>query len=383
MDQDTFLLRAREFMSLPTAPFHEHWVIAAIEAFAAARPRLVLDRDQAGNLLLRYTHPRAPRAPRLVATAHLDHPGLGFPHPLGRGEYFFEKLGGVDLSQALGSQVRLYDLRGAPGQRPCLGRILSHCREGQVEGFVVASPTGTVLGPGWFGMWDLPALRRRGQRLYGRACDDLAGAVAGLCCLDELIRRRAKVRAGLLLTRAEEVGFGGMLAAVHGGWVDPEAIYLNLECSSARAGAVMGGGPILRVGDRASLFDPQLSGGMALLAAELAQAEPAFCFQRKLMDGGACEASALGGAGYRTAALALPLGNYHNKGKRGLAPEFIHLGDAGGLVRLLVHLSCAPGGLERAGAMARANTAHTFASLRRRHARRLRQTLSADFGERS
>lgn len=40
MDQDAFLALARQFMSLPTAPFHEHWVIAAVEDFAAARPAL-------------------------------------------------------------------------------------------------------------------------------------------------------------------------------------------------------------------------------------------------------------------------------------------------------------------------------------------------------
>lgn len=379
MDQDTFLSLARPLMPLPTAPFHEHWAIAAVEGFAAARPALHLRRDAAGNLLLLYTPPRAARAPRLVATAHLDHPGLGFPQPVGEGEYFLEKLGGVDLVQAQGSRVRLYDLRRSAGQRPRWGRISGHLCRGQIEGFVVRLEPGTELGPGVFGMWDLPPLRRRGRLLYGRACDDLGGAVAGLCFLDELIRLQARVRAGLLLTRAEEVGFGGMLAAAHSGWLDPEAIYVNLECSSARVGAVLGAGPIVRVGDRDTLFDPSLSHGIAYLARDLAQREPPFSFQRKLMDGGICEASALASAGFCTGALALALGNYHNKGAEALAPEFIHLDDAVGLVRLLVHLALAPGGLAQAGSRAAENTARNMETRRQRHAARLRETLSTSF----
>lgn len=377
MDQETFLTLARQLMPLPTAPFHEHWVIAAVEAFVAARPTLHLRRDITGNLLLLYTHPRASRSSRLIATAHLDHPGLGFPQPLGKGEYFLEKLGGVNLAQACRSRVRLYDPRRAAGQRPLLGRISGHHWHREIEGFVVQVPPGTALGPGAFGMWDLPALRQRGRLLYGRACDDLAGAVAGLCFLDELIRQQARVRVGLLLTRAEEVGFAGMIEASQSGWLDREAIYVNLECSSASAGAILGAGPIVRAGDRSSLFDPHLHGGMALLASELAQTKTSLSFQRKLMDGGTCEASVLHGAGFRTAALALPLGNYHNQGAEALAPEFIHLDDVVGLVRLLVHVALQPGGLAQAGVRAGDYLARSLEARHQRHAPRLRETLTS------
>ena len=236
---------------------------------------------------------------------------------------------------------------------------------------------GATLGPGAFGMWNLPALRRRGRLLYGRACDDLAGVVAGLCFLDELIRQQARVRVGLLLTRAEEVGFAGMIEASQSGWLDRGAIYVNLECSSARAGAILGAGPIVRVGDRSSLFDPHLSSGMALLASELAKTKTSLSFQRKLMDGGTCEASVLHRAGFRTAALALPLGNYHNQGAEALAPEFIHLDDAVGLVRLLVHVALQPGGLAQAGVRAGDHLTRSLEARHLRHAPRLRETSTS------
>jgi len=379
MDENTYLAVARQFLPLPTAPFHEHLVAEAVVAHVASRPWLEMARDPAGNLHLTYTPARSLRTPRLIATAHLDHPGLGFPSPLGRGAFFFERLGGVDPDQALGHQVRIHTLGRPAGQRSDQGRIRERLVERGVEGFVVETPSGFPLEPGCFATLDLPGLRRCGTLLWGRACDDLAGAVAGLCFLDELHRQRARTRAGLLLTRAEEVGFGGMLEAVHRGWLDPEAVYMNLECSSARSGATLGGGPIVRVGDRTTLFDPDLSAGVALVAAELAAADPGFYFQRKLMDGGTCEASALGGAGLHTVALALPLGNYHNKGKTGPAAEFIHLGDAVGLVRLLAHLALEAGGVAGAVRRAAKKIAAAMTAQRLRHRLRLRQTIKPNF----
>ena len=58
------------------------------------------------------------------------------------------------------------------------------------------------------------------------------------------------------------------------------------------------------------------------------------------MDSGACEATPLMQAGFRTGAVALPLGNYHNIGPGAkLAAETIDLEDAQMLVELLVQLA--------------------------------------------
>ena len=61
------------------------------------------------------------------------------------------------------------------------------------------------------------------------------------------------------------------------------------------------------------------------------------------MDGGSCEATATTAWGLPTIGLTLPLGNYHNQGldggmdcprADGPAPEFVHLDDIDGLLRL-------------------------------------------------
>ncbi|MDE2740018.1 MAG: hypothetical protein OXI58_00365 [Gemmatimonadota bacterium] len=338
-----FLHIAKPLISAPTAPFHEHFAFGIAHAFAAARPPIQVLHDRCGNSLLLYDGGGQQEEDEfIVLTAHLDHPGLVWRTSQGSGRALFEILGGVELEKALATGVRLFDLNRPATQRGIPGTIV---RTVEAEGthyplVEVATARDNLQGPGTFAMWNLPAFRVRGRRLSGRAIDDLAGAAVALCVLDSLVRQQASVRLGVLLTRAEEVGFVGMLAALEAGFLPRRALYINIECSSVAAGAVLGAGPILRVGDRLWVFAPDISGGMAALADELASQQPTFRYQRKLMDSGACEATPLMQADYRTGAVALPLGNYHNAGPGAqLAPEYIHLDDANGLVRLLVHVA--------------------------------------------
>lgn len=355
MDTQPFLHLARRFMSLPTAPYHEHFAVQAVREFAARRKRIELTSDSYGNLLLLYDGLRQQDALSgyLVATAHLDHPGLAWKEQLAEDEFAFEMLGGADASQAKRASVRIYSLDRPHTQRGIRGKMVGILGENEIRpaGYRlrVDSPRAAAqVSPASFAMWDLQTWAVRGKRIHCRACDDLGGVAVGLCFLDELVRRRVRTRAGLLLTRAEEVGFAGMLGAVRSGILDASAFYINIECSSVRAGAILGGGPVVRVGDRMWTFDPHITGGLAAVAASLAASQSGFRYQRKLMDSGSCEATVLMGTGYRTGAVALPLGNYHNTGEKQLAPEIIHLDDATGLVDLLVHLARHPGGVSQA-----------------------------------
>jgi len=65
--------------------------------------------------------------------------------------------------------------------------------------------------------------------------------------------------------------------------------------------------------------------------------------QRRIMDGGACEATAATVYGLPAIGISVPLGNYHNEGfeggpdcraARGPAPEFVHLDDIEGMLKL-------------------------------------------------
>ncbi len=108
---------------------------------------------------------------------------------------------------------------------------------------------------------------------------------------------------------------------------------INLECSRALPHARPGDGPVIRVGDRRSVFSPRLTGTVADIARGLGGG---FRFQRALMDGGVCEATAFGLLGHEATAVCLATENFHNMTPRGrIGPERVRLGDLDGMIRLV------------------------------------------------
>jgi endoglucanase len=114
---------------------------------------------------------------------------------------------------------------------------------------------------------------------------------------------------GVLLTRGEEMGFIGALHAAKSGSIPADARILSIEASRASSDAPLGAGPVIRVGDAATVFDHDLTNRISE-----AVARAGVQHQRKLMSGGVCEATAFGVYGYRATGLCLSLGNYHNMG---------------------------------------------------------------------
>jgi endoglucanase len=138
------------------------------------------------------------------------------------------------------------------------------------------------------------------------------------------VKPRGKVVA--VLTRAEEVGLVGCLALLKAHKFSKDNICVSLEASKELPGAKLGEGPVLRLGDRATIFD-NLSSQMMWMIAQECQKKSGLKYQRRIMDGGRCEASAMSLYGLRTTGLAVPLRNYHNQGKKGPAPEIIDIND--------------------------------------------------------
>jgi len=392
MESD-FLHLVRRLVPLPTAPYCEHFVDAEVTAFAAARPGLGLRRDAFGNLLL--TCDGQPADPgschTLVVTAHMDHPGLVYAARASDRDFLFERAGGVPVDLARQAKVQIYDVSRPAAQKPVIGKLTAYLEEGMPGGGAEARNAGCfrvrvdpavadTVGPGSFAVLDLPPLRVKDRRIRARACDDLVGVAVGLCWLHEAQQQQLPTRCRLLLTRAEETGLGGMLAAVRDGDLDRAAVYVNVECSSCSAGAPLGAGPIIRVGDRAWIFDPETAAGMQNLAAQLdgeaSDSGRQVRYQRRLMDGGVCEATVLARAGYATGAVALPLKNYHNQGRRRLRPEAVDLDDALDLVEILLRMANSPGGLPCASRLASEQLDATLSARYRQSRDRLRRTAA-------
>jgi len=366
----------QRLLVLPTAHFHEHHILAEVHRFAAERS-LIIDTDEVGNITLS-TVDAAPSG--LCLTAHMDHPALGFGVHESTRDILFEKLGGLPVDLARKARVLLYETTTGTGLADPVGggSVTAFLEEG-VPGATAEFPLFRVrvdeeVPEGeLFAVWDLTPCAFEGTRIIGTACDDLVGVAVALATLERCLEIDMAV--SVLLTRAEETGFGGMLAAVSEGNLERDLVYVNIECSSCRAGAPLGAGPVIRVGDRRWVFDAGVTGALATVARDLDGKNESFRVQRRLMDGGVCEATPLSHSGRATGAVALPLDNYHNNGGDALRPEAVHLDDAENLVTLLTGLASQPQGARAVVDASTRQLNDMFLSHRVPQIERLKQTM--------
>jgi len=328
-----------EVLCLPTAPFAEHEVVRHIERFCAGRKNLTLRRDAAGNLLVRIRKGKRRVTRPVCITAHLDHPGFVADRMPGQHRLRAKWRGGVPAEYFVGSGVRFF-LDGGLVK----GRVRSIKTRTVAGRKRVDTATLDVRGEvprGSIGMWDFPDPVVRGTRIYARSCDDFAGVAAMLCAIDELGRSRTSCDAYFLFTRAEEVGFIGAMAAARLGTIPRKCFVVAMETSSELPTARMGDGPILRVGDRVSTFTSEATEFCHRIARDLAQTDRRFRFQRRLMDGGACESTAYCTLGYEATGICLALGNHHNVNvkRKKLGPEYVDLDDFNNVVKWFVALA--------------------------------------------
>jgi endoglucanase len=182
------------------------------------------------------------------------------------------------------------------------------------------------------GAWDVPPFQVRHGRLHAATIDDVLSVAVLLAMLSEVVQRRLQTHVWAVFTRAEEVWFHGAVKLARSGRIPKDALVISMETSKARPGARIGNGPVVRVGDQWTMFDPAASGFLEAVARR-----SKIRAQRCLMDGGVCEATALAAFGYRTGGLCVPLGNYHNIGPGNRArAEFVSISDLDGLRQLTV-----------------------------------------------
>src|SRR5262249_16719244 len=150
-------------------------------------------------------------------------------------------------------------------------------------------------------------------------------------------RSKARTHVVGLISRAEEVGFHGALALAAAGEIPPKSLVISLETSRELPGVGMGEGVILRVGDRTSIFDSEAMRFLREVAEDLTRSKRGFKYQRALMSGGTCEATAYQYLGYQTGGVCVALGNYHNCGEQNhISAEYVSIADVCGMTDLLV-----------------------------------------------
>jgi endoglucanase len=324
---------------LPTSPLNEHHVVEFISEWVARRPAIQLTSDRFGNLRLRIRRGTARAHRPLVFAAHMDHPGFESRRMESPRRLQALWRGGVPAEYFRGAGVRFF----SDGQwvRGVVRSIRLTTERGRRRVQSAMIELNRPVCSGSVGMWDLPDPRIRGSRIYARGCDDIAGLAAVLAALDELRRGSQPLEVCALLTRAEEVGFAGAIAACRSGLLPKRARVIAIECSAEVPGVQMGDGPILRVGDRSSIFTPHLTAFCQRVAEDLAKCGRRFICQRRLMDGGTCESTVYCTSGFEATGLCIALGNYHNVNarRRRIGPEYVDLNDFGRLITWLIALA--------------------------------------------
>ncbi len=325
-----------ELTGLPTAAGLEDRVIAWIERWAKGRRNVTLSRDTYGNLTVKRKGARS-KSP-IYLTAHLDHPAFAVTDVLDAGRHIqAEFRGGVHDDYFLDALVALH----LTGRKPVKGRVVSldRRRSGDLWQLVtIRLERIAPCVPGDLVTWDLPKPKITKGRLHTPACDDLAAVAAAVSAFEKMLRApKGLGDVRLLFTRAEEVGFIGAIAAAKAGSIPKGSTLICLENSKSMVDSPIGGGPIIRVGDRISIFEPELTARLVAVAEALAEKDESFQYQRKLMPGGACEATAFRLYGYDSSCICLPLGNYHNMDEqtKTIAPETISVNDYHQLIDLL------------------------------------------------
>jgi endoglucanase len=330
-----------DVLSLPTAPFVEGRVHSWIAGFCGRLRGVRMKSDPAGNLLVHYRHGATRVAHPVCLTAHTDHPGFVAEDVRSGHRVRAAWRGGVKPEYFTDARVRF-----RVDDHWVRGRIVSTRTTGKGAARKVASAEIDVparVPAGSPGMWDLPDARIRNGRFYARACDDLAGVAAMLCCLETLARTRARTEAYFLFTRAEEVGFVGAMAACRARTIPGRCVVVAIETSAERPNARIGDGPILRVGDKATTYYSPATRYCQAVAEDLRKTDKVFTYQRRLMDGGTCESTAYCQLGYEATGICVALGNYHNMNTRTgrIGPEYISVSDFASLVKWFVALTTA------------------------------------------
>lgn len=340
-----------DILTQPTAPFREKHVIDLISK-TLMKAKIPFFPDPIGNLVVGVASEREylelikvkSTEPVRFIIAHLDHPGFHGTKWRSELELEFKWHGGSPTEDLVGSSVWLANSQGGLGQAEVIEAELHASGRAIVSGTVRLTEKIKLEATEIYGGFSFRAPVWKEQQIYyTKAADDLVGAFAILSVVMDFYEAKKKNLPLIgLLTRAEEVGFIGAIGHFELGWLKKARrpiLGVSLETSRTLPGADIGKGPVVRLGDRYTVFD---SGALRVFS-DLAESVLPGAHQRRIMDGGTCEATAATVYGIPCVGISVPLGNYHNqcfeggpdaRKPLGPAPEFVHETDVRGLITL-------------------------------------------------
>ncbi|NBX82595.1 hypothetical protein EBQ90_05850 [bacterium] len=339
-----------QLLAIPTAPYREERVSQWIQT-ELRKHQVPYFCDTFGNLVVgvsseqeyRILLSQPEKEPLRMFVAHMDHPGFHGTRWKSSSQLEVKWLGGTPRKHLVGSAVWLALPDGTTTSGTLVSATLDRNKTHLVKAMIRCDLIPEkVDAKQLFGGFAFKApVWKKGSLIYTKAADDLVGCFVAIELLKKVIEDRPR-RAIALLTRAEEVGFVGCIAHVTSSGIQEAKrplVFVSLETSRTLPGAEIGKGPVVRLGDRASIFS---AAGSEVLH-QVAEKKLKKKYQRRIMDGGTCEATV--GVAHRipSIGISIPLGNYHNqglqggpecRGELGPAPEFVSISDIQGMLKL-------------------------------------------------
>lgn len=294
-----------QLLSLPTAPYKENSVRDFILDFCSQR-KMGLRQDEFGNLIV-FAKKKYPTG-SLAFVAHMDHPGFIVEKKVTRGSTTALFYGGWDQQQFKAAPVSISTAQG-----PVIAQVSDWGTAVKDKANRATLKLSGDVAPGDLGMWDIEPFKEENGLFYSRACDDLIGCALILNLIDSFARKSQPLSFYAIFTVAKEAGHSGAKYVCSSEILPKKVIPISVETSSILPVAPMGEGVVVRVGDSQSIFTPEITQFLLETAQQIQSRDKEFKFQRKLMDTGRCEGSIFSSFNYRTGAISIPLGNYHNQ----------------------------------------------------------------------
>ena len=305
----------KRLMEIPSSPYYEAALSDYIQSYLDSL-QLNFKTDQFGNIICRYTNGNIKNTSPVALIAHMDHPGIELLEQLNghTDKYLAKPLGGVPF--AVFNRTFPVSIVTSSGERiPAISKPLKESQNSKnysKNNLEIQILESTKLTPPVQVIFDVEEFHSTNEIITARALDDLAGCSAMLSTLEYLVTNEKTANVFTIFTRAEEVGLIGARLLAKNKTIPMNSTIISIEASPIIPGVIQGDGPIIRTGDALTTFDATAELILYNSAKSLQKEDPHFVFQRHLMSGGACEATAFAQEGYNVTGIALPLGNWHN-----------------------------------------------------------------------
>lgn len=322
----------KDIVSTPTSPFREDRVIEKILTYLK-KFGLNIMTTKYNNIIVSFG--RKDSMEDIYFISHTDHPGFLVQED-NKKTSILKVMGGVPFHAKNFKKVAEIDILTGKRYVHNIKKVIK-----KENGVFVETKNSKDINPNNIFTLNLKSYYKRNDTIYAHAIDDLGGCSAQIAAVSYLSKHKKDLETNVhfVFTRAEEVGFIGIISLIKNGYLPKNGYYISCETSKCISPVQFGKGVVLRLGDKAGIFEQQFTNSLFSYFQKKALLEK-YPIQRALLDGGTCEATPLVVNNFKASGFACPLGNYHNlSDDNTIKEEYINANDFTSYVNTIIETS--------------------------------------------